>query len=81
VEVAQRKACPVCEGPEPRTVNRLLALGYGSRFVAARVPRVNRKDVRRHTDRCLPLIEDEVEADIESLANRRGRGVNSYGQL
>ncbi len=75
--MTQAKACPVCEGFEPQTVNRLLALGYGSRFIAARFPRVNRKDVRRHAQRCLPLVEDEVKADLERLANRRGGGGNT----
>jgi len=56
--------CSVCEGFEPRTVNRLLGLGYGSRFIAARFPGVSRKDVRRHAEVCLPPKLEEVHADL-----------------
>ncbi len=45
-------ACPVCSGMEPETVDRLLAVGYGPRFVASRWG-VARKVVAKHRDRCL----------------------------
>ncbi len=59
--------CKACEGLEPRTVNRLLALGYGSRFVAERFPGLTRRDVRRHADVCLPPKLDGVHEDLRRL--------------
>ena len=59
--------CKVCEGIEPRIVNRLLGLGYGIRFIADRFPGVDRRDVRRHKEKCLPGIRDEVHADLVRL--------------
>ena len=60
-------ACKVCEGVEPRTVNRLIGLGRGSRFIADRFPHVSRKDVKRHQERCFPRIRGEVAHDLERL--------------
>ncbi len=45
-------ACAVCSGMEPETVDRLLLVGYGPRFVATRFG-VTRKVVAKHRDRCL----------------------------
>jgi hypothetical protein len=44
--------CAICMGMEPETVDRLLAGGYGPRFVASRWG-VTRKVVAHHRDRCL----------------------------
>ncbi len=46
------KGCKVCSGPEPRTVDRLLLLGRGFRFIAP-IFGVTRADVKRHAERCL----------------------------
>ena len=45
-------ACKVCSGWEPETVDRLLAVGHGIRFVADRWGH-RRQDVKTHRDRCL----------------------------
>jgi hypothetical protein len=45
-------ACPICSGMEPETVDRLLLVGYGPRFVAQRWG-VPRQVVAKHRDRCL----------------------------
>ena len=61
-------SCKVCMGMESETVDRLLLVGYGPRFVSARWGH-DRRDVRRHRDRC--LVGDrraEVEADLLSMA-------------
>ena len=63
-----RVECKVCRGPEPRTIDRLLAVGYGPRFISKRWGH-DRRDVRRHRDRC--LVGDrraEVEAALLSMA-------------
>jgi hypothetical protein len=44
--------CKVCMGMEPETVDRLLLVGYGPRFVSERWG-VTRQVVARHRDRCL----------------------------
>jgi hypothetical protein len=49
---SERDRCPICVGMEPETVDRLLAVGYGPRFVAQRWG-VTRKVVAKHRDRCL----------------------------
>ena len=66
--------CPVCEGYEPRTVNRLLVLGHGSRFVAERFPGLTRMDVRRHKEVCLPPVREEVNKDLKRLAGIEEEG-------
>ena len=45
-------ACRICMGMEPETVDRLLAVGHGIRFVAQRWG-VTRQVVAKHRDRCL----------------------------
>ena len=59
--------CKVCEGVEPYTVNRLLGLGRGSRFVEARFPHLTRKNVKRHQQECFPQMRDEVAQDLARL--------------
>jgi hypothetical protein len=67
--------CKACKSFEPYTINRLLALGYGSRFVAERMPGLTRRDVRRHKETCLPGVLDEVSENLRHLAGaKRGRG-------
>jgi hypothetical protein len=65
-------ACKVCSGMEPRTVDRLLLLGYGVRFVASRFG-VSRRDVSGHRDSC--LVGDRraaVVADLREMAGGEG---------
>jgi len=65
-------ACRICMGMEPETVDRLLLVGYGPRFVAQRWG-VTRQDVKSHRDRC--LVGDRrkrVEADLVRLAGGGG---------
>jgi len=64
--------CAICMGMEPETVDRLLAAGYGPRFVAQRWG-VTRQVVAKHRDRC--LVGDRrkrVEADLVRLAGGGG---------
>jgi hypothetical protein len=44
--------CRVCSGWEPETIDRLLAVGYGPRFISARWGHT-RQVVAQHRDRCL----------------------------
>jgi hypothetical protein len=66
--VKTRGSCPVCTGMESPTVDRLLLIGYGPRFVAARWGH-DRRDVKRHLDRCLtgPRLES-TKADLLRMA-------------
>jgi hypothetical protein len=64
--------CKACESFEPHTINRLLALGYGSRFVAERMPSLTRQDVRRHQRECFPQLREDVRADLLSLGGGDG---------
>jgi hypothetical protein len=64
------RGCKVCTGVEPRTVNRLLGVGYGIRFVAKRFPHLNRKEVKRHQQECFPGMRDEVAQDLVRLGER-----------
>ncbi len=67
-------ACPVCSGIEPRTIDRLLLVGHGIRFVSERWGH-RRRDVKAHRDRC--LVGDRrkrVEADLVRLAASAGGG-------
>jgi hypothetical protein len=67
--------CKACGSFEPYTINRLLALGYGSRFVAERMPGLTRKDVRRHKESCLPGVLEEVNEDLRRMGGvEEGRG-------
>lgn len=59
--------CKVCTGPEPRTVNRLLGIGRGVRFIADRMPHLTRRDVKHHQERCFPGMRDEVAQDLLRL--------------
>ena len=62
-------ACKVCSGMESETVDRLLAVGYGPRFVAARWGH-DRRDVKRHRARC--LVGDRLEAVEADLLRMAG---------
>ena len=63
--------CPVCSGIEPRTIDRLLLIGYGPRFVSGRWGH-RRQDVRRHRDRCLQGDRlAATEADLVRLGAER----------
>jgi hypothetical protein len=63
--------CGICRGMEPETVDRLLAVGYGPRFVASRWG-VTRQVVARHRDRC--LVGDRLAATEAALARMAGGG-------
>jgi hypothetical protein len=61
-------ACKVCAGFEPQTIDRLLVVGHGVRFVAARWGHT-REVVKRHRDRCLVGERRErVEGDLLRMA-------------
>ena len=64
-------ACRICMGMEPETVDRLLAVGYGPRFVASRWG-VTRQVVAKHRDRCL---RGERLAATEAALDRMSGGV------
>jgi hypothetical protein len=60
--------CAICMGMEPETVDRLLAVGYGPRFVASRWG-VTRKVVAQHRDRCLTGARlAATEADLVRMS-------------
>jgi hypothetical protein len=53
---------------EPRTIDRLLLVGHGVRFVSERWG-IPRRDVEHHRDRCLVGDRRErVEADLLRMA-------------
>ena len=68
----RRGSCKVCRGMEPKTVDRLLLVGYGPRFISARWG-IDRKAVAKHRDLCL-VVERRaaVEADLRSMATDEG---------
>jgi hypothetical protein len=57
---------------EPETVDRLLAVGYGPRFVAQRWG-FTRKAIAQHRDRC--LTGDRLEATQAALERMGGGGI------
>ena len=65
---ASSSRCPGCSGPEPWTVDRLLLLGRGPRFVARHFG-AGRKDVAKHRDACLVgERRAAVERDLRGMA-------------
>jgi hypothetical protein len=67
-------ACGICMGMEPETIDRLLAVGYGPRFVASRWG-VTRQVVAKHRDHCLTGARlAATEADLVRLAASAGGG-------
>jgi hypothetical protein len=69
-----RRSCPICRGMEPETVDRLLLVGHGVRFVSARWGHT-RRGVKAHRARC--LVGDRrkrVEADLIRMAAKPGGG-------
>jgi len=74
-------ACRVCSGFEPQTIDRLLVVGHGVRFVSERWG-IPRWVVKRHRDVC--LVGDRLaatEADLARLAAKPGVGGGSQGAL
>jgi hypothetical protein len=68
-------ACAVCSGFEPETVDRLLVVGHGIRFVSDRWGHT-RQVVKRHRDVCLQGDRRKrVEADLVRLAAKAGGAV------
>jgi len=63
--------CAVCVGMEPRTIDRLLVIGHGSRFVATRWG-YTRRDVKAHRDRC--LVGERLAATEADLVRMSGGG-------
>ena len=64
-------ACRICMGMEPETVDRLLLVGYGPRFVAQRWG-VTRQVVAKHRDRCLTGDRlKATEADLVRMSAGR----------
>ncbi len=61
--------CAICAGWEPETVDRLLAVGYGPRFISARWGH-DRKVVAKHRDRC--LTGARLKATESALARMAG---------
>jgi len=64
--------CKICMGFEPRTIDRLLLVGHGIRFVADRWGHT-RQVVKAHRDRC--LVGDRLkatEADLSRMASAGG---------
>ncbi len=64
-------ACRICMGMEPETVDRLLLVGYGPRFVAQRWG-VTRQVVAKHRDRC--LTGGRLKATEAALSRMAGGG-------
>ncbi len=64
--------CRVCSGFEPETVDRLLVVGHGIRFVADRWGHT-RQVVKRHRDRC--LVGDRLAATEAALSRMAGGAV------
>ncbi len=64
--------CSVCMGFEPQTIDRLLLVGHGIRFVSARWGH-RRRDVKRHRDVC--LTGDRLKATESASARMAGGGV------
>ncbi len=59
--------CRVCSGFEPQTIDRLLVVGHGVRFVSERWG-IPRWAVKAHRDRCLVgERRKRVEADLVRL--------------
>ena len=63
------KACKVCNAVESRTIDRLLAIGYGPPFIAARWD-LKRNAIKNHRGKCLvgDRLADTV-ADLERTVN------------
>jgi hypothetical protein len=63
--------CKVCAGFEPQTIDRLLVVGHGVRFVSARWG-IPRWVVKSHRDRC--LVGDRLKATEAALSRMAGGG-------
>jgi len=59
--------CRVCKAMEPKTIDRLLVLGYGPQFIATRWG-LRRQHVKKHRDECLQgLRRAEVVAEVQQM--------------
>ncbi len=66
-------ACRVCSGFEPQTIDRLLVVGHGVRFVADRWGHT-RQVVKRHRDVCLQGDRlAATEADLVRMSGGVGK--------
>ncbi len=68
--------CRICSGFEPRTIDRLLLVGHGIRFVAARWG-IPRWVVKRHRDVC--LVGERLEATRVDLGRMGAERVAEGG--
>lgn len=70
----RKAACPVCRSMEPYTIDRLLVLGYGPRFVAPRFG-IGCRAVRKHQLECLVgARREKVTHDLRRMAGVEGEG-------
>ncbi len=61
------RKCKVCSAMEPKTIDRLLVVGYGPQFVASRWG-LRRQHVKKHRDECLVGVRRaEVVADLQQM--------------
>ena len=51
----QRKACPACNHPERKTIDRALGIGQAPRSIVRRYSGLARRLVNKHRDECLHL--------------------------
>jgi hypothetical protein len=72
--------CKVCSAMEPRTIDRLLVMGYGPQFIATRWG-LPRHHVKKHRDECLVgqrrlYVETGLLQMVTATPSfvRRGRG-------
>jgi hypothetical protein len=64
--------CKVCQAFETETIDRLLTIGYGPAFVAARWEGLKRHHIKRHRDEC--LTEDQQARILAFLVAKAGDG-------
>jgi hypothetical protein len=65
------RECVVCAAMELRTIDRLLVLGHGPRFIAARWG-LPRHKVKKHRDQCLVgERRAAVEAAMQGMVEAR----------
>lgn len=66
------EGCKVCSGPEPYSIDKLLLLGRGPRFIAP-IFGHTRPAVAAHRDRCLVgERRAKIEADLRAKAGMSG---------
>jgi hypothetical protein len=66
------RSCPVCSATEPRTIDRLLVIGYGPSFIDQRWGSLKRQHSKKHRDRC--LVGERRQAVEDDLVRMAGVG-------